>query len=301
MIAVLLAALPACVEALPIPPTPEPAASRLEAEQVTPLPPGMTRLRVAVTPYIDPSEVLRTRTLLHDWLSRRFGVPVEAVVASTYDGMSDLLAQDAADLYVFSPYALVRAGQRGLPAEPLVAAVSEGSVSSAGYIVVRADGPLHSLDDLRGRRFAYVDPASTSGYLLATRLLRSRGLDPSRDFVMADFLGNHEAVLMAVLDRSHDAGAVYQGAIAQLERHRGIDPHTFRIVGKTERMPHDLYSVRADAPEQLKGALRQALLSLSVLTDEGRVALSPMRVNGFVAPDNDALAALRAASETLEP
>ncbi|MHB8876586.1 MAG: phosphate/phosphite/phosphonate ABC transporter substrate-binding protein [Myxococcaceae bacterium] len=250
-------------------------------------PPGFTRLRISSTPHLDPETLKAALAPFAAYLSAGLSVPVEVSVAVSYDDLGTQLARGEVDLAQFSPYSYVRAAKK-VALHPLVTVISDGSASAAGYVVVKADGPFHRLEDLQGRSFAFIDPASTSGYLYPVKLLRDRGLDPKTFFSHTDFLVHHDAALLAVHEGRFDATATYQGALPALQKAKGIDPLSFRIIAKTPRTPRDIFCTRQGLPEEVVAQLRALLLDVSVRTPAGRAALRPLNVNGFVVADDHA-------------
>jgi phosphonate transport system substrate-binding protein len=290
----LVAALLAGCRATPTADEPAPPLAAPDAMPEVRLPAEVTELRFALTPYLTPESLIRQHEGFRAWLEKRLHVPVKLVVADSYDGLAAMMERHEADLAAFSPYAYVRAQHDGTRFRPIVSIIAEGSARAAGYVVVRQDSPVSRLDDLRDKRVAFVDPASTAGWLMPTALLLKRGMVPGRDLTAA-FLGTHDAVLQAVHDGRYHAGAVYQGALDAFARKTGVSRHAFRIVGKTDRMPRDVYCVRNDAPEALADALNTLLTSFSTLRPEGQDVLGPMDINGFVAASEDAFDVVREA------
>jgi phosphonate transport system substrate-binding protein len=64
--------------------------------------------------------------------------------------------------------------------------------------LVRADSRIQSLKDLQGKRFSFVDPASTSGHLYPKTLLFSKGFDPKIFFGKSVFAGSHNALVLSI-------------------------------------------------------------------------------------------------------
>lgn len=255
-------------------------------------PAGFTRLRLLVPPVLERATVEKAYARLDDYLARQLGVPVELVIGESYDDVVSRTAAGDFDAVMLSPltYALAMERQR-LPC--LVQMIGDGSATAAGYIVVRDDSPIHSVSDLPGARFGFVDRASTSGFVYPVKLMLDSGIDPKKHLGSLEFLGNHEAVLLAVLDGRIDAGATYQGALGALRRSRDVDPLSFRIIAKTERTPRDILCVRKDLPEAVQVELRRLLLLLTVRDRVGRELLSPLSVNGFTPADDTAYDGVR--------
>ncbi len=255
-------------------------------------PVGFTKLRLSSTPHLDPAGLEKAMAPLADYLSRGLNVPVEVTVATSYDELGQRLARNEVDLAQFTPYSYVRA-RKTTSLQPIAAVIADGSASAAGYIVVKADSSVQRLEDLKGRSFGFVDPASTSGYLYPLKLMRDRGIDPATFFSRTEFLGHHDAALLAVYEGRVDATASYQGALVALWKSQRIDPLSFRIIAKTPRTPRDIYCAREGLPAEVVRQVRALLLGLSVRTAEGRATLHPLDFNGFVPVDERAYDAVR--------
>ena len=84
--------------------------------------------------------------------------------------------------------------------------------------MVRSDSGINSLKDLKGKSFAFVDPASTSGHLYPKTLLFSKGLDPKTFFGKSVFAGSHNAVVFSIYKGEVDGGAAYDGSRAAVAK-----------------------------------------------------------------------------------
>ncbi len=261
-------------------------------------PPGFTRLRLGLVPYLAPDTMREVHAGLAGYLSKALGVPVEVGVGDSYGDAIERLARGEYDLVELSPFAYATAAKR-MQLNCLVQSIADGSATASGYVFVRDDSPRRTLDDLKGATLGFVDPMSTSGFLYAKKLLKDRGLDVDTDFARVEFLGNHEAVLLAVLEGRLDAGATYQGAFTALLRAKGVDPLTFRVIGKTTRTPRDIFCVRPDVPEGVAHAIRDAMLTLTGRDRTGRAVLGPLNINGFKLADDRAYAEVRSVAAEL--
>lgn len=249
-------------------------------------PPGFTKLRMGLVPFLSASTISASHERLGEYLSKALSVPVEIVVGDSYGDAIDRMGRGEFDLVELSPLAYARASGR-MKLKCLVQTISDGSATASGYIFVREDSPRRTLEDLKGATFGFVDPMSTSGYLLARKVLKDQGFDLEKDVARAEFLGNHEAVLLAVMEGRVDVGATYQGSFGALRRSKGVDPLTFRVVAKTPRTPRDILCVRPDLAPEVAEAITSSLLVLSGRERAGREILGPLNLNGFQ-PANDA-------------
>jgi len=257
-------------------------------------------VRFGLIPYLGKETVRRAHLPLAERLSEDLHLPVELVLSDSYGDVVERLARGEIDLVELSPYTFAQA-ERRVKLRCLVQSIMNGSPTTTGYIVVRDDSPIVNVAQLKGVQFGFVDPVSTAGYLYAAKALRDNGIDPKRDFATADFLGNHEAVLLAIYEGRIDAGATYQGGFHALEHSRGIDPLSFRVIAKTPRMPNDLLCVRADLPASVGDAIIRSLFALNTKTRQGRAVLSPLNMNGYQLADDSAYDMVRRIAAEVGP
>jgi phosphate/phosphite/phosphonate ABC transporter binding protein len=246
---------------------------------------GIERLTWGITPYLDPEEMGNRYRPILDAVAGRIGRPIDLVVGRDYADMEARAVAGAVDVAVLPPYAWCRARRRNPALEVFATHVADGSPTYGSYLIVRDESPIDSVEDLRGRRFAYVDPHSTSGWLFPAARMLQDGLHPLDDLEPL-FVGAHDRVFDAVASGEADAGAVYGAALAE-GRLRREDGQRIRVIAKTRRIPHDAYLVREGFPPEAAVALGRALAEISTRTPEGRRLLSSMlRLNGFVPVDD---------------
>ncbi len=225
------------------------------------------------------------------WLGERVGRPVELVIAADYSDMRKKIDGSEVEFAILFPLAFAQALERRPPVELLGCSVRQGKTYYRGYLIAKRDGPIRSLQDLRGKKMGFVDPNSTSGFFYPMQVLRDEGLVKSRDdldafFASHEFLGSHEKVVLAVANGAVDAGAVYDLAIADAASRSGVDPAVLRILGRTGDIPHEAVVALPGVDPELTRKFREALLALDTRTDEGRRVLRPLgslKLNGFVA------------------
>lgn len=273
------------------------AALRLERSE---LPPGKTKLRLGITPF-ESGE--RTRTdlaplalLVGDML----GVPLEIEPAESYQSLVLAVSKGEIDIALLSPVSYIHA-RRLQPQLHLVAQViSQGVAEYASFIVVRSDDSAQSLADLRGRRMAWVDRISASGFIYPLAAFRRIGQEPEHLLKSQHFYGTHDAALQAVLSGQADACAVASGTFERMVSARGSDPQraALRILHKSGRIPFDALVVSADLSSDSARRIGWAFRNVSSRTAAGRAALAPTwGWRGWVPSDDDAYNGARALME----
>jgi phosphonate transport system substrate-binding protein len=189
---------------------------------------------------------------------------------------------DVASLNLFG-YALAH---KKYGANAALTIVRQGETTYRSQILARAGGPIRSIKDLDGKRFAFVDPTSVSGYLLPLKLFKDNGVKP-KDTVFAQ---RHDNVISMIYQGQVDGGATYynppiKGEIQDARRlvrtqYPDIEKKVV-AVGFSEAVPNDLIVFRKDLPPAIANAVRGGLINFAQ-TAEGKKALElSFSVTGF--------------------
>jgi len=227
----------------------------------------------------------------------KLGVPARVYAAGDYAGVMQAFAARQIEIAGMSPaaYAGVWLDTNG-NIEPLV--VTEEADGSIGYVAlmyVRADTPIRSLEDMRGRSMAWADPNSASGYLVPRAELRARGIDPERYFSRTGFGGGHEQAVVAVLNKQYDAGVTWGSGIGEESRGftRGalramVDKNMLRmsdlrIIWRSRQLANGPIAARKDLPEGFKAAMRELLLRIPQENPAAHRAMERGNSRGFQA------------------
>jgi ABC-type phosphate/phosphonate transport system substrate-binding protein len=97
-------------------------------------------------------------------------------------------------------------------------------------ILVRADSPIKTLADIKGKKFMCVKYSGFGGYHMAWRLLLDNGIDPSKDFEVVAEGRKHDTVVMAVKSGVMDAGTVRTDTLERMVAEGKIKMDEFRII-----------------------------------------------------------------------
>src|SRR5262249_46453193 len=132
------------------------------------------------------------------------------------------------------------------------------------------------------RRVAWVDRSSTSGYLFARALLRSKVTDPEHFFASETFADSHGAVIAAVARGDADVGAVASVFFDPGLPERHPDAARLKVVAKTARIPLDCIVVHRGLARDLGKKLLDALLALSSSQPAAAALGRTWGITGFV-------------------
>jgi phosphonate transport system substrate-binding protein len=193
-------------------------------------------------------------------------------------------------------------------ADVILTTVRQGSKTYRSQIVVRADSGIRSLADLRGKKFAFVDSVSASGFLYPVALLARNNIDYKSYFAETVNAGGHDKVVIAVYNRQVDAGATFGQSI---ETGAPTDARTLVAstipdvmeqvvpIAVTDPIPNDTVSVRKGLDRTLVDKIRGGLLRLSETPDGQKMLRDLYQINGLVEASDADYNSVREAARVL--
>jgi phosphonate transport system substrate-binding protein len=204
------------------------------------------------------------------YLEKTLGMKVKMHVATEYAGTIEAMKSGMVQFAQFGPASYAAAWEiTGGNVEPFLAGTdSAGNVGYYSVIAVKVSSPFRSLDDLKGKTFAFADPNSTSGYLVPSFYLRRQGYPSDKFFSKTGFSGSHENSILAVLNGTYDAAATFWnddriGNVQRMEEKGMIPQGQIRFIWKSPKLPGDpVYVMNKSLPVELKTLIKTALLTM---------------------------------------
>lgn len=237
------------------------------------------RLRIGLTAVILADQAVFL-SRWSDYLSQRLQCSVSFVARDSYQPILDMLFAGQLDAAWICGFPYVRQqSQLRLLAVPLY----QGQPLYQSYLIrpKSADPLVRSWADLRGRVFAYSDPLSNSGWLVAQGQFAAAGIGP-RDLKRSFFAHGHRNVAEAVAAHLANAGSI-DGYVWETMRLQGM-----RAAGQTEVIWKSqlhgfppLVALRSVGHLKMD-ALQQSLLAMNA-DDTGRRLLKALNLDGFIA------------------
>lgn len=219
-------------------------------------PAAQAELTLGIHPFKPPTTLIKSFTPLATYLSHKMNEPVSIKISKDYQTHIDSVGQDKFDLAYMGPAPYVEMVQ-AYGQKPLLARqVINSSPVFHGKIIVRKDSPIQSIEELKGKRFAFGDPNSTMGHLMPRYMLAQAGVRAEQ---LASFkhISDHMNIVLAVLAGDFDAGAVKEDVFFTQEQ-RGL-----RAIATSPPIFDHLFISSKRLPAEKVGALRNALLNLA--------------------------------------
>lgn len=239
-------------------------------------------LVIGLIPELNVFRQVERHKPLAAYLSKALGMEVRLTMLSRYGNILDSFSAGEMDAAFWGSFTGAMAVEK-LGLEPLARPVgTDGQSNYNGYIFVRKDSRITSLGELKGKTFAFVDRATTAGYLFPVAALKERGVtDYERFFSAVTFTGSHDAAVLGVLRGEFQGGCAKNTIYRLLEREHPEITRELLVIAESGFVPSNTFGVRHDLDSQLKEKLGKALLELD-RTNEGREVLKALGVSRFI-------------------
>lgn len=251
-------------------------------------------VRVALLPDENAATLIQNAQPLKKYLADRLGKEIEIIVTTDYSSMIEAMRFGRIEVAYFGPFSYVLAKSRATEIEPFAVGVEKGQPTYRSILIATKGGPVQTIEDVRGKPFAFGDQASTSSHLAPRTTLAKAGLVGDVDYKVVH-LGKHDAVARAVAAGQAPAGGLSEQIFKVLVETGKIDPDKLTVLGYSDRIPNYPMTMQGYLAPDLKEAIRAAFLELK---DPEILAL--FRVEGLAATDDSAYDVLREMATILD-
>lgn len=250
-------------------------------------------LKIFFIPYIEQQTIVTHTDALVKYLEKSLsqkmlgqdeGFHIKSSIPVSYVGVVEAFGTKRADVAAMTTFSyLLTRDIKKYPVEAFLTVDRDRDGKFyKGAIIARADSKIKSIKDLEGKKFAFSDPSSTSGFILPSKLFKDQGIKLSETV----FAGRHDTVVSMVFQKQVDAGAIYysmpeikivNGKKVELIRDARSMVMTqipdvedkIKIIGFTPEVPNEPWILRsnlfADPAQQakFKAAIRDSIIEFS--------------------------------------
>jgi phosphonate transport system substrate-binding protein len=248
-------------------------------------------ITVALTPDgLSPEQ----RVPLQNYLKQAMGRDVKLVTLNSYSATLDSLSNGSVDFACLGAVTYVR-GRARLGLVPLVQ--RESDLQFHSLIIANASKQIYSLNDLRGKQFAYGDINSTSGHVIPYLEMKRAGINPDTD-IQSRYSGEHSATVKLVEMGIVDAGAVDESVYNAMIKDGRADQGRLRVIYTSHPFVDYVYVARRGVTDSEREKFAAALLGLK----EGKndEILKLLRASKFVKANDGEYGAIRDAAQELK-
>ncbi len=232
-------------------------------------------IKLFFIPSVDVKVIEDSSKMMKEFLEKNTPYKFEVAIPASFIAVVEAFGTKRADVSAMNTFGYVLAHDK-YGAEARMTVIRHGLPTYQAQFIAKSDGPIKTLADIQGKKLAFVDPASTSGYLLPLKVLKDKKIEP-KDTV---FAMRHDSVVTMIYQGQVDAGATFysppfkdeiQDARRLVKTQFPDVEKKIKIIELTEPIPNDPIVFRKDMPEEIKKNLVDAFMKF-VATPEGKDA-----------------------------
>lgn len=232
-------------------------------------------VKLYFTPSVDAKVIEVNSKTFKAYLEKETPYKFEISIPQSFIAVVEAFGTKRADIAAINSFGYVLAHKK-YGAEARMTVLRRGSATYQSQFIAKADSQIKSLGDLAGKKVAYVDPASASGYLLPLKTLKEKKIETKETV----FAMKHDSVVSMVYQGQVDAGATFYSppADGKIEDARRLVLTQYpdveskiKIIDLSDPIPNDPIVFRKEMPEEMKVKITNAFVSF-VATPEGKTA-----------------------------
>jgi len=272
---------------------------------------------ITFVPSGDTGKITKAGTAIADCLTQMTGLTFKMEVGTTFAASIEALGAEKAQVSFLNTFSVLLAEQKYGIVPALVAirkyATNDLDPDKAlggqpqpfykGQFIAGASTGIKSFADLKGKTFCFVDPNSTSGYIVPRIILKANGVDPDADFKATQNAGSHNNVAIAVYKGDCDAGVTFINVLTDTAANLAAtypDIATkVTVFADTDRIPNDGMQFIKSLDPKLQAVIVEGMLAMAQDPGGKAVLKSLYNYDSFqqVKPDfyNDFAKVLKAA------
>lgn len=238
-------------------------------------------LRISAIPDENPNELLRIYTPFAEYLAKELRMKVQFTPVVDYAATVEGLAAKKLDLVWYGGFTSVQAVRRtNGTARRLV--LREEDAQFKSVFVARPGSGIKSLEDLKGKTFAFGSVSSTSGSLMPRYFLLQARINPERDMKQVAYSGAHDATALWVESGKVDAGALNFLVWDKLVQQKKVDLAKVNVFAVTPPYVDYVWTARGDLDPGVQDKITAAFLKLEYTNPEHRTLLDLHRTKKYI-------------------
>ena len=255
-------------------------------------------IKMGFVPLKNSEKLVEDLKPISDYLSERLGVKVEAFTASNYIGVVEGLGSGSVDFGIIPPFSSLLA-QKQSNAKPIL--TSKGKTGKPGYtaeLYVRKDSGIKSLQDVKGKKIAFVDPSSSSGYIYPGAMLVNAGLNLDKD-ISYQFSGGHDKSLQLLLNKDVDVIATFDGVEDRYAKDFPQAKTDIQKLATSDMIPGIMVTTSSKMDKELQEKLEKALRDIEKDQKMKEMFTKMFSITGFTDVDQDAYKKVEATAKVM--
>jgi phosphonate transport system substrate-binding protein len=243
-------------------------------------------LRMSAIPDENPTELMRIYAPFAEYLQREVGIPVQFTPVVDYAATVEGMVANKLDLVWFGGLTHVQARIRTNNTAYAIA-MREEDLQFKSVFITNPQANIKSLQELKGKTFAFGSAGSTSGHTMPRYFLLKAGIIPEQDFSKFSYSGAHDATALWVQSGRVDAGALNFSVWEKLVDTKKVDTSQVFVFWTTPAYVDYNWTVRGGLDKGLVAKIKHAFLKLDRTNPEHAKLLALHRATRYVAVESE--------------
>ena len=245
---------------------------------------------LAFTPSQESSTISTNGAAIKAALEKATSLSWKVTAMSSYSAQVEAMGAGQVDVGFFAPLqmTLLLSKDYGTPVLAALRKDDTGQLSTTykSQILVRADSGINDLNGLKGKKFAFVDTLSASGYVFPTLTIKNKtGQEPKTFFSSTTFAGSHPAAALAVYNGQVDGAATFIDVRDQLVATNADIKTKTKVIDTAGPIPNDGVALRKGFPTDLGQQVVKALQDYGASADGKKVLSALFQWDGMQTVD----------------
>lgn len=237
-------------------------------------------IKLHFVPSVDAKVIEDNSKKFQEFLEKNTPYKYEITIPQSFIAVVEAFGTKRADVAAINTFGYVLANKK-YGAEARLTVIRNGADTYQSQFIVKAGGPIKTIADLAGKKIAFVEPASMSGYILPLKTLKDKKIEPKETV----FAGKHDNVVSMVYNGQVEAGATFysppskdEKGVEKIEDARRLVLTQYPDVEKkvtilslSDSIKNDPIVFRKELSEEMKVKIVDAMLAF-IATPEGKSA-----------------------------
>lgn len=198
---------------------------------------------------------------LFNAITKSTGIHFDVKTGQSYAAVIEGMCNKQAEIAWFGAVSYIEARNKGC-AELLAVDVKKGSSVYYSGIFKKANSPIKSLADLKGKSIAVGSTHSTSSFVYPIAMVIAAGIDPAKDLSAIRITGSHSNSLKALQAGNVDVAAASFNSLGKAVTNGSIKSGELEVLAKSEPIPNPPLAFHPALDAAIKKKIREALANV---------------------------------------
>jgi phosphonate transport system substrate-binding protein len=242
---------------------------------------GLDRpIQLAFTPSTQAATISTNGNAIKAALEKATGLRINVTVMTSYAAQVEAMCAGSVDMGFFAPLQMTLLLSKGC-GTPILGALRKDDTGQLAttyksQILVKTDSGINDINGLKGKKFAFVDTLSASGYVYPTLVVKNKtGQEPKTFFSSFIFAGSHPNAALAVYQGTVDGAATFIDVRDSLVATTPDIKTKTKVIDTAGPIPNDGVALAKNFPDDIAKQVKDALIAYSK-ADDGKKVFSAL-------------------------